>query len=59
VRALKEDMLGEKDHTDISAMAIFREQITNAPPYASFRRSSRMISERSPLALPYDSGSPS
>jgi len=27
-----EDIFGEKDHTDISVMATFREQITNVPP---------------------------
>jgi len=54
-----EDILGEKAHTDISVMATFREQITNAPPVRLVRRSSRMISEGSPLAVPYDSGSPS
>ena len=32
MRTLMEDILGEKDHTNISVMATFREQITNAPP---------------------------
>ena len=32
MRTLVENILGEKDHTDISVMATFREQITNVPP---------------------------
>ena len=32
MRTLVENILGEKDHTDISVMATFREQVTHAPP---------------------------
>ena len=32
MRTLLKNILGEKDDTDISVMATFREQITHAPP---------------------------